>query len=109
MQLVNNEMKNQELTLELLIELQALLTKETLENPDYVGRLRKDGDEINVTNASGTKVYHIPPNEDILKKELENLIDFANDKGDYIFTHPFIKAVMLHFWIGYLHPFCDGN
>ena len=104
-----NEMKNQELTLELLIELQALLTKETLENSDYVGRLRKDSGEINVTNASGTKIYHVLPNEEILEKELENFINFANDKEDYIFTHPFVKAVMLHFWIGYLHPFCDGN
>jgi Fic family protein len=23
--------------------------------------------------------------------------------------HPVLKAVLLHFWLAYLHPFCDGN
>lgn len=36
------------------------------------------------------------------------MLEYANDK-DWVFTHPFIKAVILHFWIGYLHPFCDWN
>jgi Fic family protein len=31
-------------------------------------------------------------------KELDDLIDFANDKDD-TFIHPFIKAIILHFWI----------
>ena len=44
-----------------------------------------------------------------LKKEMEELIKFANDQNESEFIHPLIKAIMLHFWIGYLHPFTDGN
>ena len=28
---------------------------------------------------------------------------------DPYFVHPLIKAILLHFWLGYLHPFTDGN
>ncbi|MDD2871750.1 MAG: Fic family protein [Candidatus Gracilibacteria bacterium] len=109
MNFVNNEeFLSQKLTLELLIEIQSILTKDTLENKDHEGRFRKDSDEIVVQNGEGTKIYHIPPEEKILKEELKNLLKYANDE-DKGFTHPFIKAVILHFWIGYLHPFCDGN
>jgi Fic family protein len=24
-------------------------------------------------------------------------------------VHSVLKAAMLHFWLAYLHPFCDGN
>jgi Fic family protein len=38
------------------------------------------------------------------------LINFANDKlNSNIFIHPVVKAIIIHFWVGYLHPFCDGN
>ena len=43
-------------------------------------------------------------------QELDKFIDYANDKEyNNTFTHPFIKACVLHFWIWYLHPFCDWN
>ncbi|HEV2916108.1 MAG TPA: Fic family protein, partial [Candidatus Babeliales bacterium] len=36
--------------------------------------------------------------------------EFANDrKKDNFFLHPISKAIILHFLIGYLHPFTDGN
>ncbi len=45
-----------------------------------------------------------------VKNELERLVEFANDELDSgEFIHPVIKAIMLHFWMGYLHPFTDGN
>ena len=43
--------------------------------------------------------------------ELKRLIKYANkieDEGED-FTHPVIKATILHFWFAYLHPFPDGN
>ena len=34
----------------------------------------------------------------------------ANDKNqDHVFIHPIIKGIILHFLIGYIHPFVDGN
>ncbi|MDR2411510.1 MAG: Fic family protein [Candidatus Peribacteria bacterium] len=54
------------------------------------------------------KVSYIPPKEKFLKEELKRFIDFANDKlNSDVFIHPIIKAIIIHFWIGYLHPFCD--
>jgi Fic family protein len=80
-----------------------------LDNPDEVWRLRKDEDEIVVQDKLTGEVYHIPPNEEVLIKEIDSFIRYANDEDESGFTHPFIKAVILHFWIGFLHPFCDGN
>jgi Fic family protein len=39
---------------------------------------------------------------------MKRLCDYANDDGP-VFVHPVIKAVILHFWLAYLHPFADGN
>lgn len=109
MQFINNEdFLKQQLSLEWLLELQYILTKGTLEDTTQEWRLRTDSDEIVVQNSTWTEVYHTPPNEDILQEELKKLISYANDE-DSDFTHPFIKATILHFWIWYLHPFCDGN
>ena len=48
-----------------------------------------------------------------LSKRLQKLCEFANEKhtgeDGSIFIHPIVKAIMLHFMIGYEHPFADGN
>ena len=108
MQFINTDFKEEKLTVSWFIELQKMLTLWTLEEENQIWRLRKDQDQIVVKNSSWTKILHEPMNEWKMKEELSRLIEFANDE-ETGFTHPFIKAVMLHFWIGYLHPFCDGN
>jgi Fic family protein len=38
------------------------------------------------------------------------LCDFANESdGGGPFVHPVIRAILLHFWLAYDHPFEDGN
>jgi Fic family protein len=38
------------------------------------------------------------------------MCDFANGVGgDDGFLHPVVRAVLLHFWLAYDHPFEDGN
>ena len=96
--------------MDLIFELHSTLTKGTkAENAQ--GRLRKDSDDIDVHGPIGDTQYitHVPPDENFVKSEIKKLIDFANDKEVEDFTHPVIKAILLHFWIGYLHPFTDGN
>ena len=44
-----------------------------------------------------------------VNEEIHRLIAYANDEAEEQFTHPIIKAIILHFWMGYLHPFIDGN
>src|SRR3989344_4784212 len=54
-------------------------------------------------------ITHLPPSENFVREEIKRLIDYANDQMGQKFTHPITKAIFLHFWIGYLHPFTDGN
>ncbi|MBU4098116.1 Fic family protein, partial [Patescibacteria group bacterium] len=83
-----------------------MLTKDTVPvNEQH--RFRKNVDEIVVRNDK--TIAHVPPKEEFLNSEINRLINFANDKEEGMFTHPIIKAIFLHFWIGYLHPFTDGN
>ncbi len=106
---IEQEFKKSELTLENLCELQSMLTVKTLDDSER-GRLRKNTDEIYVVNESDGKILHEPPKEEFLQKEIIKLINYANDKiRDSRFVHPVTKAILIHFWIGYLHPFCDGN
>lgn len=106
MQMLEDEYRNKELSLELLFEIHASITKDTVPNDERY-RLRRDEDDIVVRDDQ--VIAHIPPKQDFLDKEIVRLIDFANDKDSEVFIHPVIKAIFIHFWIGYLHPFTDGN
>src|SRR5260221_12066996 len=45
-----------------------------------------------------------------MEKLMEEFCLFANDsKNENFFLHPIAKAIILHFLIGYIHPFSDGN
>jgi Fic family protein len=107
---IDEDFKNKELSLDLIFEIHNILTDSTLNKEDQ-NRLRTNKDEVVIDGEIGTETYttHIPPDEKFLKSEIYRLIDFANDKEDDTFMHPIIKAIFLHFWIGYLHPFTDGN
>jgi hypothetical protein len=53
MQYINNEeFLEQKLTLEALLELQSILTKDTLDDKGQEGRFRKDSDEIVIQNST---------------------------------------------------------
>lgn len=110
MRLIESELKDKKLDEEFLFSLHKILTKDTLEDSE-IARYRKDEDEIIVgDDGSKNEIYHIPPKEEFVKKEIKKLIAYANNELlDANFTHPVIKAIIIHFWIGYLHPFVDGN
>jgi len=110
MKAIEDDYKDKELSLDLILELHALITKDTLDSQNEKPRIRKDKEPIFVTDNSTGITYYEAPDSKFVEKELEKLIKFANDnlENDY-FIHPVIKAIMIHFWIGYLHPFTDGN
>lgn len=99
--------QGEDLTAEMLLELHRILTEGTLD-PDHVGRFRAPRDKVDVVQWDGT-VVHVPPKAEELRDRLERLLDFANDKDDGRSVHPFIRAVVLHFIVGYDHLFVDGN
>ncbi|HZO34224.1 MAG TPA: Fic family protein [Gaiellaceae bacterium] len=100
-----------ELTPDHVLELQRILTDETLENPDAAGRLqRPDEERVAVVDRVTSEVLHIPPPAEQLRDRLVALCRFANSADpDAEFIHPVVRSILLHFWIGYDHPFEDGN
>ena len=100
--------KNTELTPETLLEIHLMITNNTLEDSEDEGKFR-DNDEVKVMDEN-SEVFYIPPSHKQLKKLIDSFCEFANDKNkEEDFVHPVIKGIMLHFFIGYIHPFFDGN
>lgn len=94
----------------LLLELQAVLTAGTLDNTDAVGRFRVPGEPVEVVDARTNEVIFTPPPAEQLLTRLARLCEFANAAhAGSSFIHPIVKASILHFMIGYEHPFVDGN
>jgi Fic family protein len=104
------EWLGQPLSVEMLLELQTILTEGTLEDPGEAGRLREPGEPVHVIDERDGSTIYTPPGAAGLRVRLRQVCLFANQShqgGDFL--HPIIKASILHFLIGYEHPFCDGN
>lgn len=111
MKLIEEEYKHTPLSLDVLLHLHEVLTVDTMDDENDCGRLRTGhDDDVHVVDGQGV-IYHTGLHPEFVKKELERLIVYANQTPEdaRVFTHPVVKAVILHFWIGYLHPFVDGN
>jgi len=98
--------KDEDLTRELILEIHKTITNDTLEDPGDEGRFR-DNNEIRVFDMRGN-VLHTPPDFALIEELIGKLCAFANNDGGQ-FIHPVIKGIILHFLIGYIHPFNDGN
>jgi len=100
--------KDKDLTKENILYVHQLISKGTLNHTNEEGSFRK-GDDVNVVDYIKGEVVHTPPQ----KKDLDQLIDelclfFNTDTNDF-FIHPIIKGCIIHFMIGWIHPFTDGN
>ncbi len=101
------------LTPGLVKELHGILTRDTLENSADAGQLQRPGDQrVEVVDNASQRVLHTPPPAEQLEERLERMCAFANAEagsGEEGFIHPIIRALVLHFWLAYDHPFVDGN
>lgn len=92
-----------------IFELHSILVEGTLENAEDAGQLRQS-DDIHVADQRNGTILHQPPLHQSLPERLARLCDFANsDENAKPFVHPVLRAILLHFMIGYDHPFVDGN
>ena len=103
------QLGSEPLTVEAIIELQRILTSDTLDDPGAAGRLRKSDEVIHVVDQFTGDVLHIPPDATELDERLAGICCMANDTDDDPFIHPVIRSILLHFQMGYDHPFVDGN
>jgi Fic family protein len=102
------ELRDQPLTPQLVLDLHRLVSEETLDDPTDAGRLRLPGQQVVVDDSYGT-VFHVPPPAGELPERLDELCCFANGETPKVFVHPVVRAIALHFWLAYDHPFSDGN
>lgn len=103
--------KNEPLTVDLIAEFHRITTEGTQENDVEPGKFRQAND-IYVADKNGD-VAHQPPCFSHIVPRLEQLCVFANQDHTCLDVKPFIptllKAIILHFMLGYEHPFRDGN
>lgn len=104
------EHKDVDLTVPLLFQLHSIVTSNTLETPDGVGRFRTSKEPIHVIDPKDDEIVHTPPAAHLLPDRIDLLCRFANGsmKGEP-FIHPVVRAILVHFWLAYDHPFIDGN
>lgn len=99
---------SQPLTPSIVLELHRILTKDTLNDASAAGRFRRADEPIVIEDESG-RVLHTPPAAHDLPARLDLMCRFANDLEAKPFVHPAVRAVLLHLWLAYDHPFVDGN
>lgn len=93
-----------------LFELHSIVTEDTLEIADGAGRFRNADEEIHVVEPRDGEVVHRPPSARLLPARMEALCSFANaPTTTEPFVHPVLRAILVHFWLAYDHPFVDGN
>jgi Fic family protein len=97
------------LTIETILHLHEILTVNTLSDTSAAGRLRTSREAIQVVDDTTGEVLRDPPPADLLPGRLEQLCRFANFEIPDQFIHPVIRAILLHFWLAFDHPFVDGN
>ncbi len=102
------EHKDEPLTVDKLLTIHRLIVDQTMNDAADEGRYR-DNNDVNVIDAINGEIIHIPPAFTEVPVLMDELIVFFNNNNDSQFVHPIIKGCIIHFMIGYIHPFVDGN
>ncbi|MEJ2795765.1 Fic family protein [Iodobacter sp. LRB] len=102
---------NEELSVDLILDFHQVATQGTTGNSVVPGQFR-GGDDIYVEDGDGG-IAHQPPPHELIQDRLQALCAFANTNHSGLdgceFIAPVVKAIILHFMLGYEHPFRDGN
>ena len=99
------ERKDEPLTPEMVLDIHRQVTDGTMPDPLIPGRLRTEQVEVRYQG----KVIHSPPPAGELVERMHEMCFFANAHSPAYFIHPVARAIILHFWLAYDHPFMDGN
>ncbi|HFN4041017.1 TPA: Fic family protein [Pseudomonas aeruginosa] len=103
--------RNLPLSLDLIAELHTTGV-EGIDDEKYRPGTFRQTDDVVVVDGEGNTV-HTPPPAAGLEERLQRLVDWVNTdhchaKDDH-YIHPLVKAIIIHFSIGFEHPFHDGN
>lgn len=112
LQFIRDEM-GERLSPEAILELHRIVTEGTLDDPSAAGRLQRPGeDRVAVYDRDGDeRPVHKPPSAEELPERMRLLCEFANEDEETSdqFMYPVVRAILVHFWLAYDHPFEDGN
>jgi Fic family protein len=110
LQFMREEM-GETLSPESILELHRIVTEGTLDNPSAAGRMQQPEEpRVAVFDRDGGDPIHKPPPAEQLPERMRLMCQFANEgEGGERFVHPVVRAILLHFWLAYDHPFEDGN
>jgi Fic family protein len=98
-----------DLTPELVKSIHAEMMRGTIVDTD-LGRLQSPNEKrVYVASNSNDLILHEPPPAEQLAARLKAMCKFANGVSEKEFLHPVVRAILLHFWLAYDHPFVDGN
>lgn len=101
------EHKQEALTPEGILYVHKLIAAHTLDDEADEGRFR-DSNEVYVVNHSNSEIVHTPPPFQEITNLVKALCTFFNEDSEP-FIHPIVKGCIIHFMIGWIHPFTDGN
>ena len=99
---------DRKMTVDLILKMHKTVTSGILNGgPEWEGRFREDNETVVAGPCNGV-VFHVPPSYDKIPSMMQELCDFINRK-EKEFVHPIIKGIIIHYMVGYIHPFVDGN
>ncbi len=101
-------MKNKTITPGMILELHKEITQDTLKDKREEGVFRDNNEIVVGDPLIAENIYHKPPEYQKIPELMDEFCKFASDDSPG-FIHPIIKGIILHFLIGYIHPFNDGN
>jgi Fic family protein len=106
------EISDMPFTPERICEIHRIVTEKTLNDPESAGRIQSNpdpSDRVKILDEED-RLLHQPPPVEQLPERLQRLCDFANadiDANPYV--PPVVRALTIHFMMGYDHYFEDGN
>ena len=103
------EQRHAEMTEDLLLQIHRSMVRDTLEDAMDEGRFRTTEDEVYVEHQLTHEVVHLPPSATELPDFMHFFLALCNDQAQPTFIHPILRGIIIHFLIGYMHPFVDGN
>ena len=99
---------DRKMTVDLILKMHKTVTSGILNGGhEWEGKFREDNETVVADPCNGV-VFHVPPSYDKIPSMMQELCDFINRK-EKEFVHPIIKGIIIHYLVGYIHPFVDGN
>lgn len=87
-----------------ILTLWKTLSNDAIDNISIQGKKYRTG-KVVVADGLGN-VFFEAPSFDKIQGMMDELVDFCNEEQG---LNNYIKAIIIHYYFVYIHPFCDGN